>query len=100
MSSGVSRTKAGAVNGTGANLDVRTVGFRPSKVELYNESGLAKADWSSSMADGLAMKQVTAGTISMTSAGDGVTPLADGFRLGADSDLNVTDELVHWVAHE
>lgn len=100
MSSGVARMMTGAVPGTGADLDVKTVGFRPKRVQLLNEDGLAKAEWTSSMADGLAMKQVTAGTLSMTSAGDGVTPLADGFRLGADSDLNVADELVHWVAYE
>lgn len=100
MASGVARVMSGAVLGTGADLDVKTVGFRPKKVELFNEDGLAKAVWTSSMADGLAMKQVTAGTLSMTAASEGVTPLADGFRLGADADLNVADEKVHWVAHE
>jgi len=100
MASGVSRVMAGAVLGTGADLDVKTVGFRPKKVELYNETGLVSAVWTSSMADGLALKRVTAGTASMTGAGVGVTPLADGFRLGADADLNVADEKVHWVAYE
>jgi hypothetical protein len=100
MSSGVSRVMAGSVNGTGADLDVRTVGFRPRKVELFNEDGLVKAEWTETMADGLAMKAVTAGTISMTGAGTGVTPLSDGFRIGADADLNAADEKIHWVAYE
>lgn len=100
MSSGVSRTKTGAVYGTGVQLDVRIVGFKPRKVELYNQTGLAKAVWTDSMAEGLAMKTVTAGTISMTSAGEGITPLSDGFRLGVDADINAADELIHWAVHE
>jgi len=100
MASGVSRVMTGAFLGTGADLDVKTVGFRPKKVELLGETGLVKAEWTSSMADGLMLKQVTAGTLSMSGAGVGVTPLADGFRLGADGDLNVADEKVHWVAYE
>lgn len=97
MASGVERTVCGAVKGTGSNLDVRTVGFRPKVVELLNITGLVKANWSESMADAAAMKQVTAGTISAITTG-GVTPLSDGFRIGADTDINVSNEIIHWVA--
>lgn len=100
MSSGVSRVMTGSVYGTGADLDVRTVGFRPSKVELLNVDGLAKAEWTDTMADGEMVKQVTAGTLSSVTGGNGVTPLSDGFRLGADADMNVADERLHWVAYE
>ena len=99
MSSGVARMMTGAVIGTGANLDVRTVGFRPRKVELINETGLATAVWTDSMADAEMFKAITAGTISKQ-ATLGITPLSDGFRIGADTDLNVADEKVHWVACE
>ena len=99
MGSGTSRVMTGAIFGTAADLDVRTVGFRPSKVELFSEDGLAKAVWTESMADASMMKQVTAGTISFPTT-LGVTPLSDGFRLGADTDMNVADEKVHWVAYE
>jgi hypothetical protein len=51
------------------------------------------------MADGEALKTITAGTISKVTT-NGVTPLSDGFSLGADTDLNVADELIHWIAHE
>lgn len=99
MSSGVSRTMSGSVLGTGADLDVKTVGFRPRKVELMNETGLALATWTSSMKDGEMLKRVTAGTMSKVTT-TGITPLAAGFRIGADADMNVADELVHWVCHE
>ena len=100
MSSGVNRVLTGAVEGVAAaDLDVRTVGFRPKKVELLNEGGLASAVWTSSMKDGEMLKQVTAGTMTKVTA-TGVTPLSDGFRLGQDADMNVAGELVHWVASE
>jgi len=99
MSSGVQLSVNGAVLGTGANLDVLTVGFRPRRVTLFNEDGLATAEWTDSMADGEMLKAITAGTISMVTT-TGITPLANGFRIGADTDINVAAEKVHWVAHE
>lgn len=98
MSSGVQISKNGAVTGTGADLDVRTVGFRPRRVELVNLTGLVTAVWLDSMADATGIKRITAGTMSAMTTG--VTPLSDGFRIGADADLNVDGEVIHWVAHE
>lgn len=98
MSSGVQLSKNGAFYGTGANIDVRTVGFRPRRVELFNEDGLAKAVWTDDMANAAGLKQITAGTMSKMTAG--ITPLSDGFRLGTDADMNVSGEKVYWVAHE
>ena len=99
MGSGVSRVFVGAVVGTGADLDVRTVGFRPSAVRILNVGGLATGEWTEGMADASVLKQITAGTISFPLT-LGVTPLSDGFRLGADTDLNVDGELIHYIAHE
>lgn len=100
MGSGVSKVRTGAVYGaTAADVDVHTVGYRPSRVELFNETGLVLAMWQDSMADGEMMKTITAGTVSKVTS-TGITPLSDGFRIGQDADLNVADELVHWVAHE
>lgn len=100
MSSGTQIRKHGAIKGTGANLDVRTVGFRPRSVDLYNETGLVIAHWTETMTQGRGMKQITAGTMSVIGAGLGITPLSDGFRIGADTDVNVAGELIHWVANE
>ena len=100
MSSGVQLSKNGAVVGTGADLDVTTVGYRPRRVELVNETGLVTAVWTDSMTEGRGFKRVTAGTMSQMAAGEGITPLSNGFRIGADADVNVDGEKVHWVAHE
>ncbi|MGW8177876.1 MAG: hypothetical protein ACWGQW_03665 [bacterium] len=99
MGSGVSRVMTGAVRGTGAVLPVRTVGFRPQRVELFNRDGLVVCSWQESMPDDSMMKQVTAGTISFVTSG-GITPLSNGFQLGADVDANVADELVDWAAYQ
>lgn len=99
MGSGVSRVKTGSVYGTGVALDVRTVGFRPSVVHLFNQDSSDKLIWSDTMADAAGHKQLAAGGSSFITS-NGVTPLSDGFRLGADADMNVDGELVHWVAFE
>lgn len=99
--SGGTRIKTGAYIGTGALLNVRTVGFRPKKVELLNEDGLVAAFWTDSMADDSAHKIInhdTAQNAVITS--NGIIPLSDGFSVGTDADLNTDTEKVHWVAHE
>lgn len=100
MSSGTQLIKNGTVIGTGANLDVLTVGYRPRRVELLNETGLAFAVWTDTMTEGRGIKRITAGTSSLCAAGQGITPLANGFRIGADADLNVEGERIHWTAQE
>ncbi len=99
MGSGVSRVVTGSLIGSGSAIDVRTVGFRPRKVEVLNVTAPARGEWSDTMADAAALKQVTAGTASFITS-DGITPLSDGFTLGADADLNTAAEVVHWVAYE
>ena len=104
MSSGVRKAASGAVTGTGANLDVTSLGFRPRSVNLYNVTGICQAHWQDSMADGAMFKTVDSGTnltdISFVASSTGITPLANGFRIGADTDLNVAAEIVHWEAEE
>ena len=99
MSSGVSKTRVGSFNGTGAAVEVRGVEFRPRKIQLINIDGLCTGEWVEGMADDSVAKRVTAGTMTVPTSG-GITPRSDGFDVGADSDLNVSDELVRWVAHE
>lgn len=98
MASGANRSVFGSFVGTGAQLDIRTVGFRPSKVSLYNETGLVSAEWTNTMADAAGLKRVTAGDMTKMSAG--ITPLADGFRVGTDADLNVVGEKVHYMVED
>jgi len=99
MGSGVNRMMTGAVTGTGSALNVRTVGFRPRVVELLNVGGNVTAKWVEGMADASAVKYITDGTQSLITS-DGITPLSDGFTIGADTDINVDTELVRWIAHE
>ncbi len=76
----------GKVDSTGSAISV-TTGFKPSVVLLYNTEGLVKAEWFDGMGDGKALKQVTAGTISLISTG-GITPTTNGFSIGTNSDIN------------
>lgn len=99
MASSTSRVMRGAVVGTGADLNVRTVGFRPRSVKLINQDSADEMYWHSYMADASAFKRVAAGTSSVITT-LGITPLAAGFRLGADTDLNVDGETVLWEATE
>ncbi len=99
MSSGVSRAKVGSVVGTGADIDIRTVTFKPKIVNITNIGGLATGKWNKGMADASVLKAITAGTISFPVT-LGITPLSDGFRIGADTDLNVDGELIRWEAFE
>ena len=99
MASGAARVIYGASLGTGADLDVRTVGFRPRSVRIINVDSADELEWVEGMADAAGLKRVTAGTGSVLTT-LGVTPLSDGFRLGADTDLNVDGETIRWVATE
>ncbi len=96
MGSGYSRTLVGSVNSTNAAQKVVT-GFRPIAVRLWLEDG-ASGFWEKGMADASAFKRITAGTGSFVTA-DGITPLEDGFTLGADANLNpASATVVHYEA--
>ncbi len=99
MSSGVRKVYRGTFTGTGASLDIKVVGFRPGSVRLFNETDVAAAEWSSSMADGSAIKEVTAGDKTFITA-QGVTPLANGFNVGTDAVLNGAAKKIHYIAEE
>jgi len=51
------------------------------------------------MADDSAVKTITNGTISVITS-NGITPRANGFKLGLDANVNIADERVYWEAHE
>lgn len=98
MASGV-KNFAGAVTGTGADITVSKVGFRPSCVKLVNVTSGDEAWWFESMADASMYKRVAAGAGALVVVG-GVTPRADGFVLGTDADINAAGEIVHFLAWE
>jgi hypothetical protein len=95
MGSGASKSRIGAFRGTGALLNQRKVGFRPNYVHLINVSSSDELTWIEGMADAAGYKRVAAGTGSVITTG-GITPLADGFSLGTDADMNVSGETVRF----
>lgn len=102
MSSGSLRMVTGSYVGTGALLPVTKVGFRPQRIEFNVALGAragAKASWQDTQPDGSMFKNTAAGVGSFVAA-NGVTPLAGGFSMGTDPDLNNAGDTVHWSAFE
>jgi hypothetical protein len=98
MASGGTRMKCGTFTGTGAAISITTVGFKPRRVKCFNISDPATIEWNEAFADD-AGYQSDAGTETYLSSA-GITPLANGFTLGVDGDVNVSGETIHWEAHE
>lgn len=85
----------GSIVATGSSMDIKKLGFRPRKVKVYNvaSGGLCTLEWNAAMPDASGFKVYphdTAQTAFLTSAG--ITPLANGFTLGACADINVATE--------
>lgn len=101
MGSGVNRVDKGAFTGTGASLNIDKVGFRPKLVRIVNvaSGGKVRIEWIRGMADAAGVKTAVDGTISVLTS-LGITPRANGFTFGADTDLNVSGELCYYEAHE
>lgn len=85
----------GVVLGTGADLDVTKVGFRPRMVRVFNVSTACTAAWNKQMPDASAYKVIGATGVGAFITTGGITPLAGGFRIGADANINISgNELV------
>jgi len=95
MSSPSILTARGTVIGTGAALNVRTVGFRPRRVTLHSVGD--EMFWEEGMADASAYKRVAGGTGTLATS-NGITPLSDGFTIGADADVNGSGDVIRWEA--
>jgi hypothetical protein len=95
---GINRFAAGSylTDGTAAAIDI-SCGFTPRYVRVVNETSRDMMEWFDGMTDAHAVKTVAAGTrTTITSLG--ITPATDGFTIGLDTDVNVTDEQIRWVA--
>ena len=78
-----------------------TTGFLPRYVCVQNltaSTGLVKLEWYEGMADDSALKTAIDGTRSIITS-LGITPAADGFTVGLDTDLNVINEQLSWFAN-
>jgi len=82
--------------GTAAAFNI-TCGFKPRYVNVTNVDDAERIEWWEGMADASALKTVTAGTVTLTTS-LGITPLANGFTVGLDTDVNVSSSQISWLA--
>lgn len=93
----------GTATGTGSAINVE-VGFKPVRVEIVNETDPGYFVWTDTMADGEMQKTIGAGTTTFESSGgisvyEGSTTEAEGFTIGADTDMNGNADVLHWTAY-
>lgn len=94
----------GEVVSTNADLEVRSVGFKPKKVRVTNKTTLYTLDHVAGLADASAFETTNAGATTLETS-DCVTLLdADsagnpGFQVGARANVNdTTTEVLLWEA--
>jgi len=85
-------------DGTAAAVTI-TTGFQPRYVKVVNTnaSGLVMVEWFEAQADAAGIKTASNGDrTTLTTLG--ITPSSSGFIIGLDTDLNVTNEQMYWLA--
>lgn len=77
-----------------------TTGFKPRYVRVVNETAGHFEEWNDNMADAEALKTTEdAGTVNVAMiTSNGITPSATGFTIGLDTDINVVNEQISWIA--
>jgi hypothetical protein len=86
--------------GTAAAFTI-TLGFTPRHVKVVNVDGLCMEEWYEGMAAASAVKTVDSGSgttdiVKITS--NGITVSGNTFTVGLDTDINVTNEQLSWIA--
>ena len=81
---------------TAAAFDI-TIGFKPLWVRVVNETSGDMYEWYHGMAAAEAVKTLAAGTRSIITT-LGITQNSDGFTVGLDTDVNVINEQLSWMA--
>lgn len=99
MASGARLSKDGTVTGTGADIAILLPFPLPNRVTLWNRTSGDQLDWSLTMGNATGFKRLANGTGSFITS-LGITPSASGFTIGADTDLNVSGEVLSWFAEE
>lgn len=85
-------------DGTAAAFTI-TTGFKPRYVIVVNTnaSGDVAMEWFEGMTAAYGVKTSIAGARSLITS-LGITVSSSGFTVGLDTDLNVTNEQLHWQA--
>jgi len=96
----VHRAVGSYIEDTLAAAFVITVGFQPRYVRVVNEDGDAMMEWFEGMADAEAMKLVgdTSPVTYAKITSNGITVSATGFTVGLDTDVNVVNQQMSWLA--
>lgn len=74
-----------------------TLGFKPRYIRVLNEGSGDREEFVEGMADAEALKIVAGNAAAMITT-LGITPTADGFTVGLDTDINVSSEQLSWIA--
>ncbi len=82
--------------GTAAAFSI-TTGFKPLYVHVVNNTSGDEEEWFHGMAAASAFKKVAAGTTAQITT-LGITQADNGFTIGLDTDINVTNEQLSWLA--
>lgn len=100
---GAMKMATGSETGTGSAINV-TCGFQPKVIWILNETDPGIFIWTDTMADAEMVKLTDAPALTFPTS-DGVSAYAGsiaanskGFTIGADSDMNATSDVIHWVA--
>jgi len=95
------RIKTGTVEGTGSTINM-DIGFIPQKVQLINIDGDAILEWTEDIGADKGYKILGTGLNELVaSLGITVSSSTDtfiGFKIGADTDVNVTAETIVYTA--
>jgi hypothetical protein len=96
----VNNVAVGRYLDTGAAAAITiTTGFKPRYVKVVNlgATGLASIEWFEGMADASGFLDITDGTKSVDVT-TGITVSASGFTLAINTDVNITNEQLSWIA--
>ena len=100
MASGAKSPRVVPLVGTGADMIVDSVGFKPRVIDVLNVDTGDRLEWRETMADDSAVKTLASNGVNSVVTTDGITPRDAGFALGADSDVNAAGKAIVAVCWE
>lgn len=101
--SGGRRIVNGSFVSDGNARTIHTVGFRPERVDIKASAGQEASWFKSGGGEGMpdaSMHRRTAAGVGTFAVVNGITPVGDGFTLGADAQINVNGVTLYWSAFD